>query len=111
MATPTAKTSSGSITVNSGAAAATAAATIGWTCSGLRGSASVTVKTTLGTGAIVYSNTFTAACNGDAVNYTAALDKASYVPGDIATLTITATDSSKNPANDQESIGAILHRS
>jgi hypothetical protein len=88
-----------------GAAPATAAATIGWTCSGLRGSASVTVKTTLGTGAIVYSNTFTAACFGDAVNYTAALDKASYVPGDIAVLTITATDSSKNAANDQEVMG------
>ena len=105
MSTPTAKTSSGSITVNGGAAQATAAATIGWTCSGLRGTASVTVKHTLGTGVAVHSNTFTAACFGDAVNYSASLDKASYVPGDIATLTITATDASKNAANDQEAIG------
>ena len=104
-AASTSKTSSGSTSVNSGAAQATAAATIGWTCSGLRGSASVTVKHTLGTGVAVHSNTFTAACFGDAVNYTASLDKASYVPGDIATLTITATDASKNAANDQEVIG------
>jgi hypothetical protein len=104
-AASTSKTSSGSTSVNSGAAQATAAATIGWTCSGLRGSASVTVKHTLGTGASVQSNTFTAACFGDAVNYSASLDKASYVPGDIATLTITATDASKNAANDQEAIG------
>ena len=104
-AASTSKTSSGSTSVNSGAAQATAAATIGWTCSGLRGTASVTVKHTLGTGVAVHSNTFTAACFGDAVNYTASLDKASYVPGDIATLTITATDASKNAANDQEVIG------
>jgi len=100
-----AKTSFGSSSVNDGAAPATAAATIGWTCSGLRGTASVTVKHTLGTGVAVHSNTFTAACFGDAVNYSASLDKASYVPGDIATLTITATDASKNAANDQEAIG------
>jgi hypothetical protein len=99
------KTSFGSSSVNSGAAAGTAAATIGWTCSGLKGSASVTVKSTLATGVAVHSNTFTASCFGDAVNYSASLDKASYVPGDIAVLTITATDSSKNAANDQEAMG------
>jgi len=99
------KTSFGSSSVNSGAAAGSSAATIGWTCSGLKGSASVTVKSTLATGVAVHSNTFTASCFGDAVNYSASLDKASYVPGDIAVLTITATDSSKNAANDQEAMG------
>jgi hypothetical protein len=99
------RTSSGDTSVNSGAAPASSASTIGWTCSGVRGSASMTVKHTPSNGVAVHSNTFTAACNGDAVNYSASLDKASYVPGDIATLTITATDASKNAANDQEVIG------
>jgi hypothetical protein len=99
------RTSSGDTAVNSGAAQSSTATTIGWSCSGVRGSASMTVKHTLSSGVAVHSNTFTAACNGDAVNYSASLDKASYVPGDIATLTITATDASKNAANDQEAIG------
>jgi hypothetical protein len=37
--------------------------------------------------------------------YTASLDKASYVPGDIATLTITAKDSAGKPANDYQYLG------
>jgi len=99
------RTSSGSTSVNGGAAVSSTPTSIGWTCSGVRGSASMTVKHTPSNGVAVHSNTFTAACNGDAVNYSASLDKASYVPGDIATLTITATDSSKNAANDQETMG------
>jgi len=40
--------------------------------------------------ATVYSNEFEATCADAVATYTASLDKASYVPGDIATLTITA---------------------
>ena len=103
-------TSAGSTTVNladtlHSAAPGSTPTSIGWTCSGVKGSAPMTVKYAVGNGTFIHSNIFTAACYGDAVNYSASLDKASYVPGDIATLTITATDSSKNPANDQEVIG------
>jgi hypothetical protein len=46
----------------------------------------------------VYSNEFDATCAGSPDSYTASLDKASYVPGDIATLTITAkTSTGKAP--------------
>ncbi|WP_353485488.1 hypothetical protein, partial [Haliscomenobacter sp.] len=46
----------------------------------------------------VYSNEFEATCAGSPDSYTASLDKASYVPGDIATLTITAkTSTGKAP--------------
>ena len=46
----------------------------------------------------IYSNEFDATCGGSPSAYTASLDKASYVPGDIATLTITAkTSTGKAP--------------
>jgi hypothetical protein len=98
-------TAAGSTSINSGAAASSTPTSLGWTCSGVKGTASMTVKHTPSNGVAIHSNTFTAACYGDAVNYKASFDKASYVPGDIATLTITGTDSSGNPANDQEAIG------
>jgi len=98
-------TAAGSTSINSGAAASSTPTSLGWTCSGVKGTATMTVKHTPSNGVAIHSNTFTAACYGDAVNYKASFDKASYVPGDIATLTITATDSSGNPANDQEAIG------
>jgi hypothetical protein len=99
------RTASGNTAVNGGAAPGSTPTSIGWTCSGVKGSAQMTVKYAVGNGTYIHSAPFTAACNGDAVNYKASLDKASYVPGDIATLTITATDSAGREANDQEAIG------
>jgi len=43
---------------------------------------------------------------GAAYSYTAALDKSTYAPGELATLTITAKDSSGNPASDSSTLGA-----
>jgi hypothetical protein len=51
-------------------------------------------------GSIVTSNTLSVKCAGDAVTYKASWDKASYIPGDLATLTVTAYDSKGNVAND-----------
>jgi hypothetical protein len=69
--------------------------TIGsWTCAASSGKSAVRLKATANSGATVYSNTFDALCGNAAYTYTASLDKASYVPGDIATLTITAKDAS-----------------
>ena len=46
----------------------------------------------------IYSNEFDLTCAAEPSTYTASLDKASYVPGDIATLTITAkTSTGKAP--------------
>ena len=53
----------------------------------------------------IKSAVFNIRCAGLAVNYKASLDKASYVPGDIATLTISATDSKGNLTNDYDTIG------
>jgi len=53
----------------------------------------------------IKSAVFNIRCADTPVNYKASLDKASYVPGDIATLTISATDSKGNLANDYDTIG------
>jgi len=58
------------------------------------GSADVRVKHVDSVGATIYSNTVKAQCGGTTpYSMTASLDKATYVPGDVATLTIKATDS------------------
>jgi len=53
----------------------------------------------------VLSNVETAKCAGDPYTYTAALDKSSYKPGEIATLTITAKDSKGNLTNGVATLG------
>jgi hypothetical protein len=87
------------------AAPGATAATIGWTCTGVKGKMTTRVKYTTSGGTVVNSNDFTAACYGTVYEFTASLDKASYVPGDVATLTITAKDSSGNPVSDTTVMG------
>ena len=53
----------------------------------------------------IYSPTFDITCGGAAYTYTASLDKASYVPGDIATLTVSAKDAYGNPVFDGDTLG------
>jgi hypothetical protein len=50
-------------------------------------------------GSVVKSNEMTVLCGGAAYSYTAALDKASYVQGEIATMTVTFKDATGNLAN------------
>jgi hypothetical protein len=71
-----------------------------YTCgSGQYGTQKVTVKhTSAATGKII-TGTFDARCAGDAYTYTASFDKASYVQGEVATLTVKFLDSRGNPAN------------
>jgi hypothetical protein len=53
----------------------------------------------------ITSPEFSLTCGEAAYTYSASLDKASYVPGDIATLTITAKGQFGNPAFDGEGVG------
>jgi len=64
-----------------------------WTCTTTAGSANIRLKVTNAALATVYSNELAAGCAGGPDSYTAKLDKTSYVPGDIAVLTITAKTS------------------
>jgi len=112
-ATPSADTSRYSTTVTAVAAAGVGSSTsatgtaLGWTCAtAASGSINARIYLTNAVGAKVYSNDFLAQCGG-ATPYavTASLDKASYVPGDVATLTIKATDSNGKAVADTATLG------
>jgi hypothetical protein len=71
-----------------------------YTCgSSQYGTQKVTVNHTSAATGKVISGTFDARCAGAAYTYTASFDKASYVQGEIATLTVKFLDSKGNAAN------------
>ncbi len=94
------------VTVTTPTTTAAAGVAGGWTCANASGSTPIRIKGTTLAGATIYSNEVSAACGGAVYNYTASLDKASYVPGDVATLTIKATDSNKAAVSDSRTVGA-----
>ena len=94
--TPTADTTKYTSQVTSvsvgGASSATAVQTGGWTCASTSGSSTVRLQFTHSDASVIYSNDFVAACASGVNKYTATLDKKEYKAGEIATLTISATD-------------------
>jgi len=95
------------------AATASAAGKGSFTCSGTTGagvtggaSAKLQLQILDATSNYVKSNVFDAVCGGDAAAFTASLDKASYTPGSVATLTFKFTDSKGNTSNDFTSFAA-----
>jgi len=80
-----------------------------YTCGAAAGSAKLKMKfTTTATGEAITSPEFTVRCADNPYTYTASWDKASYVQGDIATLTVAFLDSKGNPANNVVSPGASV---
>jgi len=70
------------------------------TCGSTAGSREITLKyTNPVSGVVTTSKPFTLRCADDAATYTASFDKASYVQGEVATLTVNYLDSKGNPAN------------
>jgi len=63
------------------------------------------MKVTNASLATITSPVYKLTCSGDPASFTASLDKASYSPGEIATLTITAKDSAGNLTNDYAVLG------
>jgi hypothetical protein len=61
--------------------------------------------TNTGTGTVIKSDAFSLRCADDPYTYTASWDKASYVQGELATLTVKFLDSKGNPANNVGSTG------
>jgi len=88
-----------------GASSATAVATGGWTCASTSGSSVVRIKHVLSDLTEIYSNEFIASCGLGVNKYTVALDKNSYVPGEIATLTISAIDINGAKVADSSTVG------
>jgi len=76
-------------------------------CSGSKGGTATGLKLKYVSSALVTitSPEFSLTCGSTVYSYTASLDKASYVPGDIATLTISAKDIFGNVVYDTETIG------
>ena len=75
-----------------------------FTCGSTAGKGTVGVTFTNASGTVVKSNALAVTCAGDPYTYSASWDKASYIPGDIAKLTVTFKDSAGNLANDVEGI-------
>jgi hypothetical protein len=63
------------------------------------GSANLQLQYVNTSGTIVKSNVWAHSCAGNAVTYKASLDKATYRPGEIATLTVTALDAAGRPTH------------
>jgi hypothetical protein len=101
-----------SLTVNTRSSTANASSPLaynfgGFGCGADAGQSSVTIAfTTTATGAKVTSDPFVARCAGTASTYTASLDKASYLQGDVAKATVKFFDSKGNKANNMVAIGA-----
>jgi len=76
-------------------------------CSGSKGGTAtgLTLKYVSSALVTITSPAFSLTCGTTVFSYTASLDKASYVPGDIATLTISAKDIFGNVVFDTETIG------
>jgi len=78
-----------------------------YTCGAAAGTAKMKIKfTTTATGEAVTSPEFTLRCADNPYTYTASWDKASYVQGEVATLTVKFLDSKGNAANNVSSPGS-----
>jgi hypothetical protein len=73
---------------------------VDWTCGVNASTDNLIVQYVNTNGAIATSNTVAVSCAGDPYTYTTSYDKASYSPGEVATLTVTFKDSKGNLAND-----------
>jgi hypothetical protein len=71
-----------------------------------KGAVKMKFKTTNASSVSIKSDELSTFCAGSPLTYSASLDKASYVSGDIATLTITAKDSAGNLTHDYAALGA-----
>ena len=91
--------------VSTPAAETSGAGTASLVCGSGSGSAKVYLKYVAADLSTLVSNQYDAACAYTAVNYKASLDKASYAPGEIATLTITATDKNGKAVYDVDASG------
>ena len=79
-----------------------------FTCGAIAGESKVKIQyTNAATGTIATSPEFTARCADDPYTYTASFDKASYVQGELATLTVQFLDSKGNKANNVGAHGAL----
>jgi len=100
----------GSVNGSSGSTKATGTFDCVAAGTGKSGSQQVTLGAQVGT-TLVKSNAFTARCGDSEVrSFTASMDKATYSPGEIATLTLTALDRNAATVGDTATIGAAFNQ-
>ena len=73
---------------------------ISWSCGAVAGTSKISLAYVNTDGSVVTSNVFDAACAGNVYGYSASFDKASYAPGEVATLSVKFTDINGNLTND-----------
>jgi trimeric autotransporter adhesin len=96
-------------TAGSSLASSTSPQTGGFTCLDVSGTGKVQLELTNDIGAKVTSPVYDFTCGGDIYGYSASMDKASYAPGEVATLTIRGTDSKGGKVFDAvTSAGAVV---
>ena len=78
-----------------------------WTCAAVGGSATIVVAAQNSNLETITSNPFTAACGNVLDTWTISMDKATYAPGEIATLTLSGKDSRGNAINSFDQIGTV----
>jgi hypothetical protein len=76
------------------------------TC-GVAGSSDVVLKYTNTNGTVIKSAKTSFRCAGAAYEYSASFDKASYVQGEVATLTVTFKDDKGNLANSYDAVDTL----
>ena len=77
-----------------------------FTCGATAGTKSINIAYQNASGTAAVSPAIPVRCAGDAASYSASFDKASYVQGEIATLTVQFKDAAGNNANSYGSSGA-----
>jgi len=79
-----------------------------YACTAKGGTAQITVRTLVSGITYVTSDPFTVLCGGTAVDtWSIALDKSSYAPGEIATLTVSAKDADGFPVQSLLALGTL----
>jgi len=102
-------TTSANAGINGGTSAGSVPTSIGVTCvaSTVTTPVKIQYRVPNGIGGFILSDVIDMFCGSSTpVNYKASLDKATYAPGDVATLTITATDSKGAAVSDAATLGA-----
>jgi len=82
-----------------------------YACSALGGSAKLTVRAVINSATASYltSAPFNVMCSGALATWSISMDKASYAPGEIATLTLSGKDSGGRPVSTFTSLSGVAY--
>jgi hypothetical protein len=90
------------LTINS--SGVVAGGKLNFSCGATAGNGTIGVSYTNPSGTVVKSNALAVKCAGSALTYSASWDKATYIPGDLAKLTVSFKDSKGNLANGVDAV-------